>query len=44
MRPETFTGPVIAVIRRADDVEEKWVTAPQGCRLSRQQIEQAVRF
>ena len=44
MPPETFAGPVIAVIRRADAVEEKWVTAPQDCRYSRQQIEQAVRF
>ena len=41
---ETFTGPVIAVIYRADDVEDKWVVAPQGCHFTREQIESAVRF
>lgn len=41
---ETFTGPVIAVIDRADDVEDKWVVAPQGRHFTREQIESAVRF
>ena len=32
---QEFTGRVIAVIRRKDDVEEKWVVAPDGCLFSR---------
>jgi len=39
-----FTGTVIAVIHRWDDVEEKWVVAPEGRRLSREVIERSVSF
>ena len=35
---ESFTGEVIAVIQRADDVEEKWVAAPEGSRYFEPQI------
>lgn len=41
---ETFTGELIAVIHRADDVEDKWVVAPKGLRFSAEQIMEAVRF
>lgn len=41
---QTFTGKVIAVIRRLDDVEEKWVVAPAGKVYSKQEIQQAVYF
>ncbi len=41
---ESFAGVVIAVIRRYDDVEEKWVVAPQGCRFSKEEIGQLVHF
>ena len=27
---ERFTGRIIAIVRRADDVEEKWVVCPEG--------------
>ena len=27
---ETFTGRVAAIIKRADDVEDKWVVCPEG--------------
>lgn len=27
---ETFTGVIIAILKRADDVEDKWVMAPAG--------------
>ncbi len=27
---EKFTGKIIAVVHRNDDVEEKWVVAPAG--------------
>ena len=41
---QSFTGTVIAIIHRFDDVEEKWVVAPAGRRLSKEEIEQAVHF
>ena len=27
---ETFTGRIVAIVRRADDVEDKWVVCPEG--------------
>ena len=39
-----FTGRVIAVIHRADDVETKWVVAPEGLRFTREEIAGAVAF
>ncbi|MCC8075455.1 MAG: inorganic pyrophosphatase [Clostridiales bacterium] len=35
---ETFTGALAAVIHRRDDVEDKWVLAPAGAALSREDI------
>ncbi|MCD7929165.1 MAG: inorganic pyrophosphatase [Clostridiales bacterium] len=35
---ETFTGVLVAVIHRKDDVEDKWVLAPEGAALSRGEI------
>lgn len=39
-----FTGEVIAVIHRYDDVEEKWVVAPVGLRLTEEEISARVNF
>lgn len=39
-----FTGKVIAIIRRKDDIEDKWVVAPDGIRLSEQEIIEQVYF
>ena len=39
-----FTGKIIAVIHRYDDVEEKWVVAPEGVNFSREEIEKQVYF
>ena len=39
-----FTGEVIAVIRRRNDVEDKWVMVPEGVRFTEAQIMEAVRF
>ncbi len=39
-----FTGRVIAVIHRYNDVEEKWVVAPDGVTFSEQEIKEQVRF
>ena len=44
-RPVThFTGAVIAVIYRIDDVEEKWVVAPVDMNFTKEEIERAVYF
>lgn len=40
----TFTGVVIAVIRRENDVEDKWVAAPEDMRFSADEIANAVHF
>ncbi len=39
-----FTGKVIAVIHRLDDVEEKWVVAPPDQEYTLDEIKRAVEF
>lgn len=39
-----FTGKVIAVIHRDDDVEEKWVVAPDNMNFSEEEIMEQVAF
>ena len=39
-----FTGVVIAIIHRFDDVEDKWVVAPEGVKLSKEKIWEQVKF
>ena len=39
-----FTGKVIAAIRRENDVEDKWVVAPNESRLTRNEISESVKF
>ena len=41
---ETFTGTIIAIIHRNDDVEEKWVVAPERMAFSKEEIEASVHF
>ena len=41
---EQFTGKIIAIIHRFDDVEEKWVVAPEGRSFTKDEIAEAVRF
>ena len=41
---ETFTGPIIAIIHRHDDVEDKWVVAPDGVTYTKEEIEQLTHF
>lgn len=44
-RPVTeLVGRVIAIIHRLDDVEEKWVVAPEGVSFAEKEIAQAVAF
>lgn len=39
-----FHGKVIAIIHRFDDVEEKWVVAPEGASFSKDEILKQVNF
>ena len=39
-----FNGKVIAIIHRFDDIEEKWVVAPDGVSFSKDEIMQQVDF
>ena len=39
-----FTGNVIAVVRRDDDVEMKWVAAPEGVTFTREEIMEQIMF
>lgn len=39
-----FTGRVIAIIHRYDDLEEKWVVAPENCTFSKEEILKLVHF
>lgn len=41
---DEYEGEVIAVIKREDDVEEKWVVAPRGIRFTSEEIEEVVKF
>lgn len=41
---ETFSGVLIAIIHRIDDVEDKWVVAPDNMRFSISEIEEKVNF
>lgn len=39
-----LTGVIIAIIHRNDDVEEKWVVAPEGMTFSKEEIWEQVEF
>ena len=41
---EAFTGTVVAVIHRLDDVEDKWVVAPKGMTFSKEEIIKQTHF
>ena len=41
---DEFCGTVIAVIKRLDDIEDKWVAAPEGMKFSREEILRQVEF
>ena len=41
---DSFTGKVIAVIHRKNDVEEKWVVAPEGTDFTEEEIRRQVYF
>ena len=39
-----FTGKVVAIIHRNDDVEEKWVVCPEDRTFTKDEIEEIVKF
>ena len=39
-----FVGKIIAIIHREDDIEEKWIVAPEGMTFTREEIMQQVHF
>ncbi len=41
---KTFIGVVIAIIHRHDDIEEKWVVAPEGMKFSKEEIIEKTNF
>lgn len=41
---QTFTGPIIAVVRRSDDNEDKFVAAPEGMSFTKDQIAREIHF
>ena len=41
---ERFTGKLIAVIHRRDDVEDKWVVAPSGATFTEAQVRELTDF
>lgn len=39
-----FTGKVIAIVKRNDDIEDKWVVAPDNMKFTKQEIEKQIYF
>ena len=41
---EKYTGKIIAIIHRFDDIEEKWVVCPENMSFTKTEILEAVKF
>lgn len=41
---EKFTGKIIAIIHRFDDVEKKWVVCPENMSFTKEEIMEQVKF
>lgn len=41
---DKFTGKIIAIVHRNDDVEEKWVVAPKGMTFTKEEICEQIHF
>lgn len=39
-----FTGRIIGIVHRLDDIEEKWVVAPEKLSFTREQIQEQIYF
>ena len=41
---DKFTGKIIAIVHRKDDIEEKWVVVPDGITFSKEEIRRQIYF
>ena len=41
---EKFAGVIIAIVHRNDDVEEKWIVAPEGMTFTKEEIRKQIHF
>lgn len=41
---ESFTGKIIAIVKRADDVEVKWVASPENASFTKEEIREQIQF
>ena len=41
---EKFTGTIIAIVYRNDDVEEKWIVVPEGMAFTKEEIKEQIHF
>lgn len=41
---DKFTGKVLAIVHRLDDIEEKWIVCPENATFTREEIMEKVRF
>ena len=41
---QTFTGKIIAIVRRHGDTEEKWVVCPADAAFTKEEIAEQIRF
>ena len=41
---EKFTGKIIAIVHRNDDVEEQWVVAPERMTFTKEEIREQIHF
>ena len=41
---EKFTGKIVAIVHRNDDVEEKWVVSPIDMDFTKEEIERQINF
>ena len=41
---EKYTGKIIAIVHRSDDVEDKWVVCPENMTFSKEEIREQIQF
>ncbi len=41
---DKFTGKIIAIVQRKDDIEEKWVVVPDRMTFSKEEIRRQIHF
>lgn len=41
---DKFTGKIMAIVHRKDDIEEKWVVVPDGMAFSKEEIRRQIHF